>query len=124
VRKILSIYLLTYLCAPLLAQVIAGPTDSICFDYLDADLTTYQISHFEAQWDGQTWISVMPIAVVLADTIPGATTYKLSIPFSNGNHTLSVRACGTGGCSLGSDPFAFMFVVIVPVVPTNIRMIG
>jgi hypothetical protein len=67
---------------------------------------SYQVDHFEVQWDSQAW---MPLAVtgrVLPDTGPEALSYTVIPPFSNGWHTVSFRACSVAaGCGGSSSPF-------------------
>jgi hypothetical protein len=107
----------------LLQTPIVGATDAIAFDYLDVDRDTYQVIRFEASWDDQAFLEVTTTAVVLPDTIPGATTYRVIPPFVAGAHTVTFRACRLEGCGAPSIPFPFAFAVAVPPPPAHLRTV-
>jgi hypothetical protein len=112
--------------ANLLAQApTLGPNDAISFDYMDADLATYQVSGFQASWDGGAWVNLTATAFRDAVTTSGATSYKFLTPFTSGTHTVTVRACNAVGCGGGSSPFAFAVVVASPgAAPGNLRKVA
>lgn len=123
-----------FLCALLIAsvgvgqiaaQVILTPTDALAFDYLDADFTGYQVSGFQVQWDGGAWFALSPTAFRDAQTISGGTSYKVTPPFTNGNHSVSYRACNAVGCGAGSAvfPFAYAAVEVPQTAPGNVRKV-
>jgi hypothetical protein len=107
------------------AQVTLTPIDALAFDYLDANLTSYQVSEFQAQWDGGTWIALSPTPFRDAQTISGGTSYKVPPPFTNGNHSVSFRACNTIGCGAGSAvfPFAYAAAEVPQASPGNVRKV-
>ena len=111
------------LSLPLTAQVpIFGPDDALLFDYYTADLTTYNVTQFQVQWDGGTWATLgLPTQYTNPETLPGAVTYKVLVPFANGQHTASFRACNAAGCGGGSSPFAFARLSVPGNVPVNVR---
>jgi hypothetical protein len=103
------------------APVQIGPNDAIGLDYVDADFASYAVTEFNAQYDAGTWTSIgVPTNKVTAG---GVTTYKVVPPQTNGNHTVSFRACNVAGCSAGTVPFAFAPVLSAPVGPTNVRKV-
>jgi hypothetical protein len=113
--------------ANLLAQSAPtlGPNDALSFDYLDADFATYQVSSFQASWDGGAWVALTATPFKDAITTTGATSYKFLTPFTNGTHTVSVRACNSVGCGGGSSPFAFAVLVVSPTpAPGNLRKVA
>lgn len=92
------------------------------FDYQDADLASAAVVRFEMQIDSGTWTTVG----IPSDTLPitGGKTYKVPVPaITPGNHTVTFRACNVDLCGGAASPFAFKFV-IVPALPTNIRIVG
>jgi len=99
------------------------PGQGIGFDYSDADLTTYQVRRFEGSWDGQAFGTLQTTTLILPDTPPGFTTYRIGPPFTTGTHTVQLRACNDNGCGQASAPFPFAFVVASPVLPVNVRVI-
>jgi hypothetical protein len=102
-----------------------GPNDAISFDYMDADVATYQVTSFQAQWDGGAWVALTSTAFKDAGTTVGATSHKFLTPFTNGTHTVSVRACNSVGCGGGSSPFAFAVLVVSPTAaPSNLRKVA
>ena len=103
---------------------VIGPTDAIAFDYGNADFTAYQVTRFEASWDGLTFGAVTTQSAVLADTPTGYTSYLVTPPFSNGTHTVSFRACNAAGCGGASSPFAFAYQGSPAGVPTNVRKVA
>jgi len=103
--------------------VVVGPAETIAFDYIDADLVTYEVTRFEASFDGAAYATVTTTAVMLGDTPVGSKTYKITLPFSTGTHTVAFRACRLEGCGGGSTPFAFAFPVVNPNVPTRVRKV-
>lgn len=124
-KSLIALIALMLFAGVLLAQTapIVGPNETVGFDYSDADLTTYAVTRFEAAYDGAPYATVQTTAVVLSDTPAGAKTYKLTLPFSSGTHTVVIRACRLEGCGGGSVPFAFAFPVVNPNVPTHVRKV-
>lgn len=122
---VIAVVILAAAGTVLLAQttVIIGPTETVAFDYSDADLASYSVTRFEAAYDGAAYSTVATTAVVLGDTAVGWKTYKVALPFSSGNHTVVFRACRLEGCGGGSIPFAFAFPVVNPNVPTHVRKV-
>lgn len=124
------------LCVALLAVVLGarvfaqagpliGPTDAIGQDYSDADMTTYQVNTFQAQWDGGAWVSVgIPPTVIDAGTPAGSKTYKFIPTFTGGSHTLSVRVCNVVGCSAPGAVFPFVLGVVPSAPTTPLRKIA
>jgi hypothetical protein len=112
--------------ANLLAQApTLGPNDAISFDYVDADFAGYQVSSFQASWDGGAWVNLTTTAFKDAVTTVGATSYKFTTPFTNGSHSVTVRACNAVGCGGGSTPFTFAVVVVSPApAPSNLRKVA
>lgn len=104
---------------------ILTPLDALAFDYLDSDYTNYQVNGFQAQWDGGSWVALSPASFRDAQTMNGATSYKVIPPFTNGSHSVSYRACNAVGCGGGSAPFPFAFAVVeAPLtVPGNVRVV-
>jgi len=124
--------ILVMLLALLLASVVIlraqsvtiGPLEAIGFDYLDADLTTYQVNSFQAQWDNGAWVSLgIPTSVIVGDTQSGAKTYKVIPTFTSGNHTVAFRACNSAGCGAASAGFPFGVLSGPGSVPSNLRKI-
>jgi hypothetical protein len=101
-----------------------GPNDAISFDYMDADFSTYQVSSFQAQWDGGAWVAIGTTAFRDAVTTAGATSYKFIPPFTSGQHSVSVRACNATGCGGGSSPFAFAYTSVPSAAPRNLRKVA
>lgn len=102
---------------------IIGPNDALGFDYVDANIVNYAVTHFEVQYDTAPFVMLQPTQVILGDTPPGSTTYRFVPPFSSGTHTAMVRACRAEGCGGGSNPFAFGYAVANPAVPLNLRKV-
>jgi hypothetical protein len=94
------------------AQVTTvGPNDAIGWDYLDADMTIYDVSRFEASWDDSEWTTLgIPPSIIDAETQSGARTYKATPSFTGGNHTVSFRACNAAGPGGASSPFRLRIV--------------
>ena len=106
---------------PLDAQApILSPGDSIGWDYLDADVATYQVNRFEAQYDAGAWAAVGMVTVASAN---GVTTYKTTPTVNNGTHSILVRACNVSGCGTASNPFAFAVLSAPTSAPSNLRVI-
>jgi hypothetical protein len=101
-----------------------GPNDAISFDYMDADFSTYQVSSFQAQWDGGAWVAIGTTAFRDAGTTSGATSYKFNSPFTSGQHSVMVRACNAVGCGGGSSPFVYVHAVAPSAVPGNLRKVA
>jgi hypothetical protein len=112
--------------ADLLAQAAPtlGPNDALSFDYMDADLSTYQVSSFQASWDGGAWVAIGTTAFRDAGTTSGATSYKFNSPFTSGQHSVMVRACNAVGCGGGSSPFVYVHAVAPSAVPGNLRKVA
>lgn len=101
------------------------PTDTLAFDYLDADLTGSSVTQFAVSWDGGALTSIgLPTAFLDANTLPGAHSYKLSVPFTNGNHSLALAACNAVGCGPVSATVPFAVVSPPASSPTNIRKVA
>lgn len=101
------------------------PTDAIAFDYIDAQFEEYQVTSFQAQWDGGAWATVPMASFKDATTVTGSTSYKVIPPFSNGSHSVSYRACNAVGCGGGSSPFPFAYAVssAPAAAPGNVRVV-
>lgn len=122
---LLAVVLAALVCArPVAAQTpVAGPLDSVRFDYVDVDLTTYQVIRFELCVDGQTsgCVQAEPAAATFVPTADqggapaaGAHAYKLKIPaLTAGSHSLVIRACNASVCT-DSTPLAFTFAIVPP----------
>jgi hypothetical protein len=112
--------------ANLLAQSAPtlGPNDAISFDYMDADFSGYQVTGFQASWDGGAWAAISPTSFRDAGTTSGATSYKVIPPFTSGQHTVSVRACNAVGCGGTSAPFAFAYQSVPGSAPSNLRKVA
>src|SRR5262245_5403018 len=123
VKRILVAALLLAATVSAQGPAIILPGQGIGFDYSDADLTTYQVRRFAGSWDGQAYGTLQPTTLILPDTPPGYTTYRIASPFTTGTHTLQIRACNDNGCGQSSDTFPFAFVVASPVLPVNVRVI-
>jgi hypothetical protein len=84
-------------------QIIAQPTDKVAWD-----VATEPILRYEVRYDLGTFVSVgMPPVVGGGHVIP--------LPaLSDGSHTVEVRACGEGGCSV---PTALAFSMVTPPPP-------
>lgn len=69
------------------------------WDYLDSEISL--IERFEVRLDSNPYQSVgIPTAEFLqGETGPGWHTYVYAIPYGNGPHTFSVRACDSFECS-------------------------
>jgi hypothetical protein len=114
------------LAAGLSAQVVVlTPTDALSFDYSSAIHTEYSVTGFEAQWDGGTWQPLAAQQFTDTGTQPGHASYRFSPAFTNGNHTVSLRACNVFGCGPASTPFGFGYAVSsAPTAqPVNIRRV-
>ena len=104
--------------------IVITSNDAIGFDYAPSDVTTYAVTSFEAQWDTNAWVTLgMPSGVVLPDTLQGFVTYSVVPTFTQGSHSLALRACNAVGCGSPSSPFAFAVLVAPAVGPTNVRKI-
>jgi hypothetical protein len=106
VRRLMLIALLL-MAVPVLAQqpTPLGPNDAIGFDYVDANMTAYQVS------------------TILSDTPAGSRTYRVLSPFATGTHTVVFRACNGAGCGGGSVPFAYAHVNSPSAAPGNVRRV-
>lgn len=100
-------------------------SQAVGFDYLDADMVSFSVTRFDVQWDNGVWVSIgIPAAVKLANTLAGASTYKVTPPFTTGNHSVSFRAVNAAGAGAASGPFPFAVVGSPPAgVPTNVRVV-
>jgi hypothetical protein len=97
-----------------------GPLDAIGYDYADTDLVLYEVNRFETQYDGGAWVAIgLPVAFVAN----GVTTYKTVPPYTNGTHSVNVRACNAAGCGPASLPFAFAVLSVPGSPPTNLRKV-
>lgn len=122
----LACLLLVCLTLPLSAQApTVTSSQAIGFDYLDADMTAFSVTRFDVQWDNGAWVSIgIPAPVKQADTLAGASTYKVTPPFTTGNHSVSYRAVNEAGAGAASSPFAFASLASSPAgVPTNVRVV-
>ena len=100
---------------------VFSPGDSLGWDYADADVATYQVSRFEAQYDSGAWTAVGMTAHASAN---GVTTFKTTPVVSNGTHQVMIRACNVSGCGNASSPFAFAVLTAPVAAPTNLRKIS
>lgn len=100
---------------------IFSPGDALGWDYLDADVATYQVNRFEVQYDNGAWTAAGMDTVASAN---GVTTYKTTPTVGNGTHQAVVRACNVSGCGGASSPFAFAVLTAPASAPTNLRKIG
>jgi hypothetical protein len=125
-RALLAAVLLLVAVARMDAQVPTfGPNDAISFDYFDADFSTYQVTGFQASWDGGGWSGIGVTSFRDSLTASGSTSYKFLPPFTSGQHNVSVRACNATGCGGGSSFFAFMLGAGSPAaVPGNLRKVA
>jgi hypothetical protein len=117
---------LLLMAVPVLAQqpTPLGPNDAIGFDYVDANMTAYQVTGFEASWDTGVWVSLgIPASTILSDTPAGSRTYRVLSPFATGTHTVVFRACNGAGCGGGSVPFAYAHVNSPSAAPGNVRRV-
>jgi hypothetical protein len=124
-RRLILIALVV-MSVPVLAQQPAplGPNDAIGFDYSDANMTTYQVTGFEASFDSGPYQALgIPTPVVFADTLAGHRTYRVLSPFANGTHTVVFRACNGAGCGVPSVPFAYEHVSSPSASPGNVRRV-
>jgi len=103
-------------------MTVLTSSDAVGFDYLDADLATYAVRGFEAQWDGAAYTALTVTGAVLPDTPSGAQTYRLVPPFPNGRHTVAVRACNARGAS-GAASWAFAVAPEMPPAPSGLRKV-
>ena len=94
--------------------------EAIAFDYTEADLATYQVSHFEGAWDSGAFQPLTAETTTLPDTPDGSLSYRVVPPFTAGAHTLRVKACNAGGCGEPTAPLAFQ-VTVAPVPPDHLR---
>lgn len=118
-RQIVLIVLALLVPVLCLAQTQALPTQSLAWDYLDADVEAFSVSRFETAYDGGAYVDVGLVAFA-----PDAYTTPFPALIT-GLHTVVVRACNTSGCGPDSAPFAFeMRVGIPPTVDgTTIRIV-
>ena len=94
---------------PVSAQQPIGvdANDLLAWDYLDADMLAYTVTHFERSTDAGPWTPAT-IAEQSSDGA-GVTTYASLVGnMTNGTHTVAIRACNAGGCSAGI-PLEFVF---------------
>lgn len=104
--------------------IVITPTDSLAFDYFDADFLDGAVLRFEAQYDTGSWVVVdQATAFTDAQTQPGATSYRAVPPFTGGNHAVTYRACNAYGCSGGSGPIPFGYGTGPAGVPSNVRKV-
>ena len=117
--RVLLLFLFTLSQQP----VPIGPDEAIGFDYEQAEITRATVTHFESQWDGQTWVSLGIPPMISAGAPVGWNTYKVVPPFTSGTHTAAFRACNISGCGGGSVPFAFVFPSSPAGIPSNVRKV-
>jgi len=70
------------------------------WDYADTEIP--DITGFQVKFDSGAYQPiVMPQAETLSDTPAGHKSFRYPVPstFTNGTHTLAVRACNTTECS-------------------------
>ena len=116
-RKALILLTLLLLARPVLAQtpIVPAPATFVAWDYTDTDLAAGAVVRFELAIDG-TGASVTPAASKITE----AMSYKYALPPMNpGDHVITVRACSADVC--GEKATYSFRLVIVPVVPTNLR---
>ena len=94
---------------PVSAQQPIGvdANDLLAWDYLDADMLAYAVTHFERSTDAGQWTP----ATITEQSSDGAgvTTYASTIgQLTNGTHTIAVRTCNAVGCSVPT-PFEFIY---------------
>lgn len=100
---------------------IIGPTDAIAFDYSDQDYFDYAVQRFEAAYDGGAFTFLQASQY---QTVSGVSSYKFVPPQTSGTHSVVLRACNTGGCGVGSSPFAFALPTSSsPSAPANLRKV-
>lgn len=102
------------------AQPATG-SSKLAWDQAAPDLATAEGYGYRYYSDGQ------PMAVILAGVtcVGTASPFTCSAPFPAyppGPHTIQLTASNAAGESLKSAPLAFVFVV-VPAVPTNLRIL-
>ncbi len=121
------ILLLLLLPSAVAAQVILTPTDALSFDYDNAVYQEYSVTGFQVQYDGAgAWQSLTVQTFTDTGTLAGHTSYRFIPPYTNGNHTVSLKACNVFGCSVqGSAPFGFGYAVssAPTALPVNIRKV-
>ena len=106
---------------PVLQAPVIGPQDAIGFDYPDADVSGYQVTHFENQYDGGAWTSIsMPPVAAQGN---GVSTYRVIPTTQTGTHNIAFRACNAVGCGGSSSPFAFAVLGAPSNAPGNVRKI-
>jgi hypothetical protein len=124
-RALLAAVLVLVAVARMDAQVPTfGPNDAISFDYFDADFSTYQVTGFQASWDGGGWSGIGVTSFRDSLTASGSTSYKFLPPFTSGQHQVSVRACNAQGCGGGSAPFTFTYGSAPGSAPSNLRKVA
>jgi hypothetical protein len=125
-RLLLVVVIFLLFVVGVFAQVILTPTDALAFDYDNAVYQQYSVTGFQVQYDGAGAFQALQVtAFTDTGTLAGHTSYAFVPPFTNGNHTVSLKACNVFGCSLGSAPFAFGYAVssAPTAVPTNLRRV-
>jgi hypothetical protein len=143
-KCLITLALLAFLLVPSVAsaQSTAGPLDSLRWDYVQVDLTTYSVTRFLVCYDTAappTSPTVCSAILPTANFTPtaaqggppnaGSLAYKAVLPaFTVGSHTASVYACNGAGTAASPQvcgtPMALTFnFVITPPPPTNGQII-
>lgn len=127
---VIVLMLLAVSARPVQAQVTATPGQSIAWNYVDADLTTFSVTSFQVCYDGATsgCQTVTPTVGKFSDpTVPaGQSAYKLQLPTTlsvGPAHTVLTKACNASGCGGGTAPFPFTLVLPAPPAPTGVRLV-
>lgn len=125
-RLAVLVTLVTLLAAPAFAQLQLTQNDALAFDYDNAVFSQYAVTEFQVQWDSAgSWTTLSTQSFTDSSTTAGHTSYKFVPPFTNGNHSVSIRACNVYACGTGSAPFSFGYAVnSAPTAsPTNFRKV-
>jgi hypothetical protein len=131
-RKFVLLAALLVFGATLSAQsLVITVNDALSFDYRDDYMADYAVQRFEVTWDCNpattqcTFQTLNTTQFRDALTQDGHSSYRYVPPFSNGNHTVALRACNAWGCGGSSTPFPFAYENVSPPpgVPTNFRKV-
>lgn len=103
---------------PALASAQVGPSEYIAWDYGTADLTTYQITHFDACIDASPCATVSVTGgAVLSDTLANSTSFWRQVSgLTDGTHSIAVRACNASACSPAT---VYSFTYDDPAIPNT-----